>query len=189
MKHLLPVYAGLLFASATVLPTVALAKDKLTISVYSFAQDAYKKALSIKPHYADAWNNIVFPLQAIKSQISSREDLVSYYPKGTGSHYYETEKLKIDDVLGVWPLHGLNGTWGGIAAGIFGRKSLGAIADISFTAQLVGSLMTVVYALVAGFILYKLIDVFYGLRMNDHDQKIGSDLTFHSIESHPEESL
>ena len=57
------------------------------------AIDAYKKALSIKPHYADAWNNIVFPLQAIKSQISSREDLVSYYPKGTGSHYYETEKL------------------------------------------------------------------------------------------------
>ena len=56
------------------------------------AIDAYKKALSIKPDYADVWNNIVFPLQAIKSQVSSREDLVSYYPKGTGSHYYETEK-------------------------------------------------------------------------------------------------
>ena len=32
-------------------------------------------------------------------------------------------RLKIDDVLGVWPLHGLCGAWGGIAAGIFGAKS------------------------------------------------------------------
>jgi len=102
---------------------------------------------------------------------------------------YETEKLKIDDVLGVWPLHGINGTWGGIAAGIFGRKSLGAIADLDFFAQLSGSLIAVVYALVTGYILYKAIDIVYGLRMSENEQKIGSDLTFHQIESHPEDSL
>jgi len=101
----------------------------------------------------------------------------------------ETEKMKIDDVLGVWPLHGLNGTWGGIAAGIFGRKSLGGVKNLDFMAQLTGSLMTVVYALLTGFVLYKVIDTVYGLRMENYEQKIGSDLTFHNIESHPEESL
>jgi len=89
--------------------------------------------------------------------------------------------VKIDDVLGVWPLHGINGTWGGIAAGIFGHKSLGAVADLNFLAQLVGSLTAVVYALVTGFILYKLIDLTYGLRMTDKEQLAGSDLTFHKI--------
>lgn len=102
---------------------------------------------------------------------------------------YETEKLKIDDVLGVWPLHGINGTWGGIAAGIFGRKSLGAVSDLSFLSQLSGSLIAVVYALTAGFILYKVIDKVYGLRMTPHEELVGSDLTFHKIESYPEQSL
>ncbi len=101
----------------------------------------------------------------------------------------EVEKMKLDDVLGVWPLHGINGTWGGIAAGIFGKKSLGAVSDLNFMAQFVGSLLVVVYALIAGFILYKLIDLVYGLKMTEHQQKIGSDLTFHHISSHPEESL
>ncbi|MCX7774158.1 MAG: ammonium transporter [Clostridia bacterium] len=102
---------------------------------------------------------------------------------------FETEKLKIDDVLGVWPLHGFIGTWGGIAAGIFGRKALGGVYDLSFWAQLSGSLLAAVYAFGAGFVLYKLIDKFYGLRMSAHDEMMGSDMTFHRIESNPEESL
>lgn len=102
---------------------------------------------------------------------------------------FETEKLKIDDVLGVWPLHGINGTWGGIAAGIFGRKTLGAITDLNFFAQLAGSLIALSYALLAGFVLYKLIDKFYGLRMTPYEEMIGADRTFHRIEANPEESL
>lgn len=101
----------------------------------------------------------------------------------------ETKVLKIDDVLGVWPLHGINGTWGGIALGIFGNQYLGAVANVSFIPQLCGSLVAVIYALVAGFILYKLIDIFYGLRMTPYEELIGSDLTFHRIEANPEESL
>ncbi len=94
----------------------------------------------------------------------------------------ETSKFKIDDVLGVWPLHGINGTWGGgIAAGIFGRKAFGGVADLNFMSQLAGSLIAVVYALIAGFVLYKLIDVFYGLRMTEDEQAVGSDLTYHNI--------
>ncbi len=102
---------------------------------------------------------------------------------------FETEKLKIDDVLGVWPLHGINGTWGGIAAGIFGSKALGGVYDLNFFSQLTGSLLAVVYALAAGFILYKVIDVVFGLRMTPHQEMMGADLTFHRIETNPEESL
>ncbi len=94
---------------------------------------------------------------------------------------FENEKLKIDDVLGVWPLHGVIGTWGGIAAGIFGRKSLGAIADLNFFAQLTGSLLAVIYGLTVGFVLYKVIDLVYGLRMTPEQEDLGSDLTFHRI--------
>lgn len=102
---------------------------------------------------------------------------------------FETEKLKIDDVLGVWPLHGINGTWGGIAAGIFGRKALGGVSDLNFLSQLSGSLLSVVYALAASFILYKFIDKVYGLRVSHHEELMGSDLTFHKIEANPEQSL
>lgn len=102
---------------------------------------------------------------------------------------FETQKMKIDDVLGVWPLHGLNGTWGGIAAGIFGRKALGGVSDLSFFAQLSGSLLAALYAFAGGFVLYKLIDKVFGLRVTDHEEMIGADMTFHRIEANPEDSL
>lgn len=102
---------------------------------------------------------------------------------------FEINKLKIDDVLGVWPLHGLNGTWGGIAAGIFGQKMFGGTANLSFAAQLVGSLTAVVYAVVCSSLLYGVLKFTVGLRMSEHDEMIGSDRTFHNIEAYPEESL
>lgn len=97
---------------------------------------------------------------------------------------FETTKLKIDDVLGVWPLHGIIGTWGGIAAGIFGHKALGAVSDLSFTAQLVGSLSAIVYAIISGFIIFKVIDLIYGLRITEEEERLGCDLTFHRIQDH-----
>src|SRR4051794_743626 len=66
-------------------------------------------------------------------------------------------RWKIDDVLGVWPLHGLCGLWGGLAAGIFGSKALGGLGGVSFVAQVIGSLMGVAWALVSGFVVYGLI--------------------------------
>lgn len=97
---------------------------------------------------------------------------------------FETTKLKIDDVLGVWPLHGIIGSWGGIAAGIFGHKALGAITDLSFVSQLVGSLAAIIYAFVSGYIIFKVIDLVYGLRMTEIEEHQGCDLTFHRIQDH-----
>lgn len=100
--------------------------------------------------------------------------------------FEQESKWKIDDVLGVWPLHGINGTWGGIAAGIFGHKALGAVADLSFFAQLAGSLIAVVYSLGTGYIVFKLVDKFYGLRVTPMEELQGCDLTFHHIQESEE---
>ncbi len=101
----------------------------------------------------------------------------------------EQEKWQIDDVLGVWPLHGVVGTWGGIAAGIFGSTSLGGLGGVSFMAQLAGSLLAVGYALATGFLVYKAIDLVFGFRLDEEQEFAGPDLSVHNINAYPEENL
>jgi len=88
---------------------------------------------------------------------------------------------KIDDVLGVWPLHGLCGAWGGIAAGIFGLKALGGIGGVSFMSQLVGTLLGVVIAFAGGYLIYGAIKKLVGIRLDPEDEFNGADLTIHKI--------
>ncbi len=95
-------------------------------------------------------------------------------------------KWKIDDVLGVWPLHGLCGTWGGIAAGIFGSQALGGLGGVSLGAQLLGTALGVTWALASGFIVYGLLKISLGLRMSQEEEFDGADLTIHRITSSPE---
>lgn len=92
-------------------------------------------------------------------------------------------KFKIDDVLGVWPLHGICGAWGGIACGILGLKSLGGIGGVTFGAQLMGTLMGVIYATVAGFIVFGLLSKLIGVRLSEEDEFNGADLSIHKISS------
>jgi Amt family ammonium transporter len=94
-------------------------------------------------------------------------------------------RWKIDDVLGVWPLHGLCGVWGGIAAGIFGSKALGGLGGVSLGAQVVGSLLGVVWALAAGFVVYGLLRMTVGLRLTQEQEFEGTDLALHRIGSTP----
>ena len=90
-------------------------------------------------------------------------------------------RLKIDDVLGVWPLHGLCGAWGGIAAGIFGMKALGGIGGVSFTAQLIGTGLGVAVAVIGSFIVYGTLKKLCGLRMSAEQEYDGADLSIHNI--------
>ncbi|HEY4318196.1 MAG TPA: ammonium transporter [Herbaspirillum sp.] len=92
-------------------------------------------------------------------------------------------KWKIDDVLGVWPLHGLCGAWGGLAAGIFGQKALGGIGGVSFLAQLTGTLMGIAVALIGGFTVYGLLKKFVGIRLDPEQEFEGADLSIHKISS------
>ena len=101
----------------------------------------------------------------------------------------ETSKWKIDDVLGVWPLHGVCGAWGGIAAGIFGQKALGGVGGVSFFSQLLVTLAVILFCLVASTIIYGLMKITVGIRLNPHEELIGSDLAVHRIEAHPEDAL
>ncbi|AJY70932.1 ammonium transporter [Geobacter sulfurreducens] len=102
---------------------------------------------------------------------------------------YEQERLKIDDVLGVWPLHGVIGTWGGIAAGIFGQPLFGGMGGVSFVSQFLGSLAAVVFALINGFLVYGILSRTVGIRLTDEQEFAGADLSIHQIGAYPEDHV
>ncbi|MGW8247239.1 MAG: ammonium transporter [Acidiferrobacterales bacterium] len=95
-------------------------------------------------------------------------------------------RWKIDDVLGVWPLHGLCGAWGGIAAGIFGLTALGGTGGVSPISQVIGTLTGVVIALAGGFIVYGLLKTTVGIRLSEEDEFRGADLSIHKITATPD---
>ncbi|MFM9436995.1 ammonium transporter, Amt family [Janthinobacterium sp. CG_23.3] len=95
-------------------------------------------------------------------------------------------KWKIDDVLGVWPLHGLCGTWGGLAAGIFGGKALGGIGGVSFMSQLLGSALGIAIAVAGGAIIYGVLKKTVGIRLDAEQEFDGADLSIHKISATPE---
>ena len=99
---------------------------------------------------------------------------------------FTQERLKIDDVLGVWPLHGLCGLWGGLAAGVFGLEALGGMGGVSPISQIIGSLALCAYALAAGLVLYTVTSRTLGIRLTDEQQRRGADLSIHSIGANPE---
>jgi Amt family ammonium transporter len=98
-------------------------------------------------------------------------------------------KWRFDDVLGVWPLHGLCGLWGGVACGIFGLKAFGGLGGVSFLSQLVGSLMGAAFGALAGFVIYALVDRLIGLRLTADEEHRGADLAVHKIGANPEEDV
>jgi Amt family ammonium transporter len=95
-------------------------------------------------------------------------------------------RWKIDDVLGVWPLHGLCGAWGGIAAGIFGLQSMGGLGGVSFASQLIGTALGVGWALLGGLLVYGTLKAVIGLRLSQEEEYEGADLSIHRIRATPE---
>ncbi len=98
-------------------------------------------------------------------------------------------KLKIDDVLGVWPLHGICGAWGGIAAGIFGLEAFGGLGGVSLISQIIGTVLGAAYATGAGFVVYGVLKSAMGLRLSEEDEHRGADLSIHKIGANPEADL
>ena len=98
-------------------------------------------------------------------------------------------RWKIDDVLGVWPLHGLCGTWGGLAAGVFGSKTLGGLGGVSLGGQLIGTLIGVGWALFAGALLYGVLRATMGLRLSQEEEFDGADLSIHKISMTPDREV
>ena len=98
-------------------------------------------------------------------------------------------RWKIDDVLGVWPLHGLCGTWGGLAAGIFGQKALGGLGGVSFVSQLMGTAVGVIWALLGGLLVYGVLKATMGIRLDQEEEFDGADLSIHRISATPDREV
>ncbi|MCX8017069.1 MAG: ammonium transporter [Rhodocyclaceae bacterium] len=99
---------------------------------------------------------------------------------------FTQNRLKIDDVLGVWPLHGLCGAWGGLAAGLFGAPALGGLGGVAFMSQLVGTLLGVAIAFCGGLAVYGALKTTVGIRLDAEEEYDGADLTIHRISASPE---
>lgn len=121
-----------------------------------------------------AGSDIMHPLGALVTGIVAGALFV-------GAFTMTQNRLKIDDVLGVWPLHGLCGAWGGLAAGIFGAKSLGGMGGVSLLSQLVGTLMGITIAVLGGLIVYGTLKKLVGIRLTQEEEYDGADLSIHKI--------
>lgn len=129
-----------------------------------------------------AGSDIMHPLAAFAT--GAIASLIFVY----GFHI-EQEKLKIDDVLGVWPLHGVIGSWGGVAAGIFGQEALGGLGGVTFLSQLMGTAAAIVFALVNGFLVYGILAKTVGIRLDPEAEFAGADISIHNIGAYPEDHI
>ncbi|HYN00775.1 MAG TPA: ammonium transporter [Aestuariivirgaceae bacterium] len=98
-------------------------------------------------------------------------------------------RWKIDDVLGVWPLHGLCGAWGGIAAGIFGLHAFGGLGGVTFMSQLIGSVLGIGVAVAGALIVYGGLKAAMGIRLDPEEEFVGADLSIHKISSTPDREV
>ncbi len=98
-------------------------------------------------------------------------------------------RWKIDDVLGVWPLHGLCGAWGGIAAGVLGLQAFGGLGGVSFMAQLTGTLLGIAVAVVGALIIYGVLKALVGIRLDPEEEYMGADLSIHKISATAEKEV
>ncbi|WP_104509846.1 ammonium transporter [Acinetobacter indicus] len=102
---------------------------------------------------------------------------------------YTQNKLKIDDVLGVWPLHGVCGAFGGLAVGIFGQQWLGGMGGVSLISQLFGTALAILIALAGGFLVYGVLKLLMGIRLSQEEEFNGADLSIHRISANSEENM
>ena len=102
---------------------------------------------------------------------------------------YTQNKLKVDDVLGVWPLHGICGAFGGIAVGLFGQQWLGGLGGVSLISQLIGTSLAILVALIGGFIVYGALKATMGIRLSQEQEYLGADISVHKISANSDEAI
>ncbi|MNY88935.1 Ammonia channel precursor [compost metagenome] len=102
---------------------------------------------------------------------------------------YTQNKLKVDDVLGVWPLHGVCGAFGGLAVGIFGQKWLGGLGGVAMMSQLIGTVLAIGIAVIGGLVVYGALKATMGIRLSQEDEFRGADLSIHKISANSDDSM
>lgn len=94
-------------------------------------------------------------------------------------------KLKVDDALDVWGIHGMSGTWGALAVGLFASTALGTDGGLftgnpsQFVAQLLATVATWIYAFGATWIVFKVVDLLVGVRATEDEEILGLDMSEH----------
>lgn len=129
-----------------------------------------------------AGSDIVHPLSALLIGAAAGAMFVYLFT-------YTQNKLKVDDVLGVWPLHGVCGAFGGLAAGVFGLEALGGLGGVAFMSQLIGTSLAILIALGGGFVVYGLLKITIGIRLSQEDEFRGADLSIHKISANSEDGM
>jgi Amt family ammonium transporter len=110
---------------------------------------------------------------------------------GAGAFCYAgiqlTRRLHVDDALDVFGVHGIGGMWGALATGVFATVAVNAAAAdgaaygnfAQLGIQAIAVLASVTYSAVMTFAILKLIDVFVGLRVPEHEEVLGLDASQH----------
>lgn len=129
-----------------------------------------------------AGSDVVHPIGALFIGLCAGAIFVKFFT-------YTQNKLKVDDVLGVWPLHGICGAFGGLAVGLFGQKWLGGLGGVSIISQLIGTVLAIVIALAGGFVVYGLLKITLGIRLDQEDEFRGADLAIHRISANSEDNM
>lgn len=129
-----------------------------------------------------AGSDVMHPLGALATGAVAGVIFVKMFTVSTG-------KWQIDDVLGVWALHGLCGLWGGIACGIFGLTAFGGLGGVTFASQLVGSIAGAAFGFLCGTLIYWFVDAAFGFRMSADEERQGADISIHKIGANPEDDV
>lgn len=150
-----------------------------------------------KPDLSMAMNGALAGLVAITAPCAYVDPWTSMVIGATGGvivvlGVVVLDKLKIDDPVGAFPVHGLNGIWGTIAVGLFGQKTLGLANNGLFYGggfsqlgiQVLGVSVVVLFTLTVMGILFKLIDTTIGLRVSREEELKGLDIGEHGMESY-----
>ena len=96
-------------------------------------------------------------------------------------------RLGFDDALDVWACHGIGGTWGVLATGLFAQLAINSAGAngllygnaAQFGVQAVAVAVTWVYSFAVTFVLLKVLDRVMGLRVTDDEEEIGLDIAQH----------
>ena len=97
-------------------------------------------------------------------------------------------KFGYDDSLDAFGVHGVGGIWGALATGLFATKAVNAAGADGlfygnpgqFLVQIKATVVTIVWSAVLTFAILKLVELVVGLRVGEHEERVGLDLTGHS---------
>ena len=129
-----------------------------------------------------AGSDIVHPVSALLIGIMAGFIFVKLFT-------YTQNKLKVDDVLGVWPMHGVCGAFGGIAVGLFGKSWLGGLGGVSMLSQIFGTVLAILVATSGGLLVYGILKKTMGIRLSQEDEFRGADLSIHRISANSEDAM